>query len=151
MGPRKKETIRELFRVKRVGAYVGVDPTADSLHVGHLLPLMPIFWMYMHGYPAYSLIGGATVKIGDPTDRLTSREPLKRVDITMNMTKMHYQMKKLWVNVDAEARRHGYKKEWAWKRALLNNNTWWNALPFIEVLKRIGIAMRIGPMLSRDT
>ena len=137
--------------MKRVGAYVGVDPTADSLHVGHLLPLMPIFWMYMHGYPAYSLVGGATVKIGDPTDRLTSREPLKRVDVTMNMTKMHYQLKKLWVNVEAEARHHGYKKEWAWRRALVNNNTWWNALPFLDVMRRIGTTMRIGAMLSRDT
>ncbi|KAK4158703.1 mitochondrial tyrosine--tRNA ligase [Cladorrhinum sp. PSN259] len=147
----KKSIIRELFRKKRVGAYVGVDPTADSLHVGHLLPLMPTFWMYMNGYKAYTLIGGATVKVGDPTGRLTSREPLTSGDLTMNMTKMHYQAKKLWMNVEVMARAHGYEKEWAWKRALVNNNMWWNSLPMLDVLKRVGRSIRIGPMLSRDT
>lgn len=139
------------MRRKRIGAYVGVDPTASSLHIGHLLPLMPLFWLYMHGYGAHSLIGGSTVKIGDPTDRLKSRDPITGADLAMNVTKMHYQMKKLWANVEEQARRFGYKKEWAWKRALVNNNIWWNSVPMLEVLKRIGTSIRIGPMLSRDT
>lgn len=41
---------------KRIGAYCGVDPTAPSLHVGHLLPFMVIFWMYLHGFSAYTLV-----------------------------------------------------------------------------------------------
>ncbi|KAK4129367.1 hypothetical protein N657DRAFT_639979 [Parathielavia appendiculata] len=146
-----KDTIRELMRTKRIGAYVGVDPTASSLHVGHLLPLMPLFWMYMHGYAAFTLLGGSTVKIGDPTDRLKDRAVIGNADLAMNVTKMHYQMKKLWTNVEAQARRHGYQKEWAWKRGIVNNNTWWNSLPMLEVLKRAGRYMRVGPMLSRDT
>lgn len=112
---------------------------------------MPLFWMYMHGYGATTLIGGATAKIGDPTDRLKSREKTDRATMTMNMTKIHYQLKKIWTNVEIQAARHGYKKEWAWKRAIVNNNTWWNSLPMLEVLRRIGTAIRIGPMLSRDT
>ncbi|KAL2165402.1 hypothetical protein VTH06DRAFT_700 [Thermothelomyces fergusii] len=148
-GPR--EMIRELMRIKRIGAYVGVDPTASSLHVGHLVPLMPLFWMYMHGYTAYMLLGGSTVKIGDPTDRLKDRDPISSADLAMNITKMHYQMKRLWSNVEHQARRYGYKKEWAWKRALVNNNTWWNSTPMLEVMKRAGAFMRIGPLLSRDT
>lgn len=112
---------------------------------------MPLFWMYMHGYRAITLLGGSTVKIGDPTDRLKDRDPIAKADLAMNVTKMHYQMKKLWVNVEAQARRYGYEKEWAWKRGLVNNNTWWNATPMLEVLKRIGSSIRIGPMLSRDT
>lgn len=139
------------MRQRRIGAYVGIDPTASSLHVGHLLPLMPLFWMYMHGYGATTLIGGATAKIGDPTDRLKTREKMDRATMTMNMTKVHYQLKKIWMNVETQATRHGYKKEWAWKRAIVNNNAWWNALPMLEVLRRIGTSMRIGPMLSRDT
>ncbi|KAL2174779.1 uncharacterized protein P884DRAFT_263443 [Thermothelomyces heterothallicus CBS 202.75] len=146
-----KETIRELMRTKRIGAYVGVDPTASSMHVGHLLPLMPLFWMYMHGYGAYTLLGGSTVKIGDPTDRIKDRDPISKADLAMNVTKMHFQMKKLWANVELQARRFGYQKEWAWKRGLVNNNTWWNSVPMLEVLKRVGAFMRIGPMLSRDT
>ncbi|KAK4105644.1 hypothetical protein N658DRAFT_492120 [Parathielavia hyrcaniae] len=146
-----RDTIRELMRTKRIGAYVGVDPTASSLHVGHLLPLMPLFWMYMHGYTTFTLLGASTAKIGDPTDRLQDRDMIASADLAMNLTKMHFQMKKLWGNVEAQARRHGYQKEWAWKRGLVNNNTWWNKLPLLEVLKRAGRYMRVGPMLSRDT
>ncbi|KAK3329527.1 tRNA synthetases class I-domain-containing protein [Apodospora peruviana] len=146
-----RDTIRELMRTRRIGAYVGIDPTAGSLHVGHLVPLMPLFWMYMHGYKAYSLLGGSTAKIGDPTGRLKSREQVARVEQTMYMTKMHYQLKKLWLNVDSQARRHGYQKTWAWKRAIVNNNAWWNKEPFLDILRRVGTSMRVGEMLSRDT
>jgi tyrosyl-tRNA synthetase len=45
-----------LLTEKRIGAYVGVDPTAPSLHVGHLLPLMALYWMYIHGYYTVSLV-----------------------------------------------------------------------------------------------
>ncbi|KAI0106905.1 hypothetical protein F4814DRAFT_73752 [Daldinia grandis] len=144
--------IRELMRVKRIGAYVGIDPTAPSLHVGHLLPLMPLFWMYIHGYRAVSVIGGATVKVGDPIDRLKSRDPISKADITMNITKMHYQLKRIWTNVEAQAARFGYKKQpRIWNRGLVNNSMWYNNLPFIEVVARLFKGMRLGPMLSRET
>jgi tyrosyl-tRNA synthetase len=45
-----------LLTEKRIGAYVGVDPTAPSLHVGHLVPLMALYWMYIHGYYTVSLV-----------------------------------------------------------------------------------------------
>ncbi|KAI1324633.1 tRNA synthetase class I [Xylariaceae sp. FL0255] len=145
------ETIRELMRVKRVGAYVGIDPTAASLHLGHLLPLMPLFWMYMHGYSAITVLGGATCKIGDPTDRLTSREEVSAATRGTYVTKMHFQLKRLWLNVDSQARRHGYQRQWAWSRALLNNTAWYTSTPFYEIVARLFNGVRIGPMLSRDT
>ncbi|KAI1463181.1 uncharacterized protein F4812DRAFT_286365 [Daldinia caldariorum] len=146
------EQIRELMRVKRIGAYVGIDPTAPSLHVGHLLPLMALFWMYIHGFRAVTVVGGATVKIGDPTGRLKSRTPLSRADITMNITKIHYQLKRMWVNVEEQGERFGYKKQpRVWSRALVNNSMWYNTLSFIEVVARLFKGMRLGPMLSRDT
>jgi hypothetical protein len=51
-----RSTLDWLLTEKRVGAYVGVDPTAPSLHVGHLLPLMALYWMYLHGYYTVSLV-----------------------------------------------------------------------------------------------
>ncbi len=148
---RTDRQISELMRRMRIGAYVGIDPTAPSLHVGHLLPLMALFWMYMYGYRAHSVIGGATAKIGDPTDRLKSREGLNKASLTMNITKSHFQLKRIWLNVDAQARRYGYEKEWVWERALFNNSMWYNNLPFIEVVQRLFKGMRLGPMLSRET
>ena len=148
---KQKELIADIMKKKRIGVYVGIDPTAPSLHVGHLLPLMPLFWMYMEGYKAFTLIGGSTAKIGDPTGRLTSREHLKSDDATMNMTKIHYQLKGLWENVDTEMRARGYENDWARRRGLVNNNAWWNKQPLLEILRRVGTSLRIGPMLSRDT
>ncbi|KAL1835709.1 hypothetical protein VTJ49DRAFT_6197 [Mycothermus thermophilus] len=145
-----RATIRELMRTRRIGAYVGVDPTAPSMHIGHLLPLMPLFWMYMHGYKAFTLLGGSTVKIGDPTDRIKDREPMDKAAIAMNVTKIHYQMKNIWLNVEIQAKRFGYQREWAWRRGIVNNNAWWNKQPLLEVLKRAG-SMRVAEMLSRDT
>ncbi|KAK0631717.1 hypothetical protein B0T14DRAFT_559474 [Immersiella caudata] len=146
-----KITLRELMRTRRIGAYVGIDPTAPSLHIGHLVPLMPLFWMYLHGYQAISLVGGSTAKIGDPTGRLTSRESIARVDMAMNIVMIQTQLKKLWINVECVGREQGFEKEWAWKRGVVNNNAWWNSQPMLEVLRLVGASLRIGPMLSRDT
>ena len=112
---------------------------------------MPLFWMYMNGFRAVTLIGGATARIGDPTGRLVSRDKMKTGDVAMHMVKIHYQLKKLWVNADMQARRYGYKKNWAWRRGILQNGHWWNRLPMLEVLQRLGAGMRLGPMLSRDS
>ncbi|KAF6820787.1 Tyrosine-tRNA ligase, mitochondrial [Colletotrichum sojae] len=143
--------IKELMRTKRIGAYVGVDPTAPSLHVGHLLPFMPLFWMHLNGYVTVSLVGGATGRIGDPTGRLKDREVMANSEISTNITKIHYQIKKIWANVEALGRKYGAKQDWAAKRHLVNNNMWWQSLPMYDVMKRLGRHMRVGPMLSRDT
>lgn len=136
---------------KRIGAYCGVDPTAPSLHVGHLLPFMVIFWMYLHGFHAVTVLGGATAKIGDPIGRTTPREQQAAATRKTNMALMHIQLKKLWESVERIGRKHGYVREWAWRRALMNNNTWLNKLDIVEFLKTMGSGIRLGPMLSRDT
>ncbi|RSL65025.1 hypothetical protein CEP54_004412 [Fusarium duplospermum] len=145
------ERIKEIMRVKRIGSYVGIDPTADSMHVGHLLPLMPMFWMWFHGHPAVTLIGGSTARIGDPTDRLESRKILTNSEISKNITKMHVQLGRLWTNVQHLREKYGYEKDWAAKHRLLNNNMWLGNLTLYDFAKRIARHTRIGPMLSRDT
>jgi len=52
----ERKALDRLLTEKRIGAYVGVDPTAASLHVGHLLPFMALFWMYLHGFHTVSLV-----------------------------------------------------------------------------------------------
>jgi tyrosyl-tRNA synthetase len=53
---RTRDDLDNLLNRRRVGAYVGIDPTASSMHVGHLIPFMALFWMYMHGYHAVTLV-----------------------------------------------------------------------------------------------
>ena len=130
------DKIKEIMRVKRIGAYVGIDPTADSLHVGHLLPMMPLFWMWFHGHPAVTLIGGATARIGDPTGRLESREALSNSDITKNITKMHHQLKRLWLNVDRLRDKYGYEEDWAARHHMFNNNMWMQKVTIYDFVKR---------------
>lgn len=145
------EKIREVMRVKRIGAYVGIDPTADSMHLGHLLPFMALFWLWMHGHPAITLLGGATARIGDPTDRLESRQILSNAEISKNVTKLHFQLARLWTNVVRLREKYGFENDWAAKRALLNNNMWLGKLTLYDFNKRLARHMRMGPLLSRDT
>ncbi|KAL9596853.1 MAG: hypothetical protein Q9219_005523 [cf. Caloplaca sp. 3 TL-2023] len=147
------QNLKNLMDQKRVGAYVGIDPTAPSLHVGHLVPLMALFWMFLHGYHSVTLIeiGGSTAGIGDPTGRTKDREQMSSHIRKGNIVTMHYQLKALWANVEKHGRNYGYQWEWAWRRALKNNNHWWNNLPFLEVLRLLGSGMRVGAMLGRDT
>jgi tyrosyl-tRNA synthetase len=67
------------------------------------------------------------------------------------MVGMHIQLKRIGASIEKYGIRHGFKKEWVWRRALTNNNVWWNKTPFTEVLRDLGTHMRLGPMLGRDT
>ncbi|CAN8101046.1 unnamed protein product [Discula destructiva] len=147
---RTKDQVRELMRVKRVKAYAGVDPTAPSLHLGHLVTFMPLFWMYRHGYGAITVIGSSTARIGDPSGRTKDRPALSSSELTQNLAGVHHQLKNLWQSLEANNRRFGYHWEWAWQRGIVNNNAWWNKAPMLEILKRLGNHVRLGPMLGRD-
>ncbi|KAE8394680.1 hypothetical protein BDV23DRAFT_135058 [Aspergillus alliaceus] len=147
----ERELLHRVFTQKRAGMYAGVDPTAPSLHVGHMLPFMVLAWGYVWGLPVTFVLGGATSRVGDPTGRLKGREQVHSSVRKANMASMHMQLKKLGASIEQYGRRHGYEKKWAWRRSLVNNNTWWNKVPFIEVLRDLGAHMRLGPMLGRET
>ncbi|KAK7525473.1 tyrosyl-tRNA synthetase [Phyllosticta citriasiana] len=146
-----KKEIETLMTEKRIGAYCGIDPTAPSMHVGHLLPFMVIFWMYLHGFKACTLLGGATAKIGDPEGRTNERNRQKSDERKANMALMHMQIKRLWQSVESIGSKYGYQREWAWRRSLANNNAWHNKTPLVEIMGKLGTHFRIGPMLSRET
>jgi tyrosyl-tRNA synthetase len=96
-------------------------------------------------------LGGATSRIGDPTGRLKGREAMDSSVRKANMASMHMQLKKLGASVEQYGRKHGYHKEKIWRRALVNNNTWWNSTSLLEVLRDLGAHTRLGPMLGRET
>ncbi|RDA86888.1 hypothetical protein CP532_1429 [Ophiocordyceps camponoti-leonardi (nom. inval.)] len=149
-GFRNSNLMSELMRLKRIGAYLGVDPTSDSMHVGHLIPLMALFWLWFEGHPTVLLLGGATARIGDPIGRTESRPIMSNADISRNITKMHFQMSKLWFNADDTRRRFQVPSDWGAKHHLLNNSMWQNGLTMYEFNKRISRHVRMGPMLSRE-
>lgn len=140
-----------LLTNKRTAAYAGIDPTAASLHLGHLLPLMILFWLHIHGYHTISLLGGATAKVGDPTGRLSSRSDMDHSTCLSNLTAMNIQVRGLWTNLAGLASRHGYKKDLSWKRDVWNNSTWLSKLTMVDFLAVLGRGARMGTMLGRDT
>ncbi|PSR79671.1 tRNA synthetases class I-domain-containing protein [Coniella lustricola] len=145
------EMIRKTMLEKRIGIYCGVDPTANSLHIGHLVAMMPVFWSYMHGYGAFTIIGGSTAKIGDPTGRVDGRPAMSSATLVQNLAGIQHQLKALWAHMEVVAARFQYQKNWAWRKGIINNNQWWNSLPMLEVMKRLGTPMRVGPLLGRDS
>jgi tyrosyl-tRNA synthetase len=107
--------------------------------------------MHVHGYHTVSLLGGATAKIGDPTDRLKVREKEEAHIRTARMVRMHYQLKKTWLNVEAYGKKYGYNREWAWRRGLVNNNMWLNKLNILEFLQVLGPGVRVGQLLAKNS
>lgn len=144
-GDRNK--LDELLRTKRMGFYCGVDPTAPSLHIGHLLPFMLSFWMFKYGHHVVSLVGGATVYVGDPTGRLSTRNELSRDERRTNIDSIEKQLGDLWMRVEgdkASTRKRG-------RREILNNKSWLKDLKLMHFLREMGSGVRLGAMLGRDT
>ena len=79
------EGVKKLFDSGMVTAYVGFDPTADSLHVGHLIPLMGLAWLQKLGHRPIVLAGGGTGMIGDPSMKSTERNLLTMEQIAHNV------------------------------------------------------------------
>lgn len=112
---------------------------------------MVLFWLYVHGHHAVSLVGGATARVGDPSGRLTSRTKTEGSVLETNSGSLHQQVGRLWERAEAYGRRHGYKSTPLWKRTLLNNADWLLKVNIVEFLQLLGSGMRIGAMLGRDT
>ncbi|KAK4555149.1 tyrosyl-tRNA synthetase [Recurvomyces mirabilis] len=146
-----RNTLDKLLRRRQVGFYAGIDPTAPSLHLGHLLPLMVLFWLYHHGHKAVSLAGGFTARVGDPSGRLTSRAEAVKSVHDANFDAMYSQLGRIWENAASYGKRHGFAAENAGQRELLDNASWLGKLQLGEFLQVLGHRTRIGPMLGRDT
>lgn len=146
-----RNALERLLQSKGVGIYAGIDPTAPSLHLGHLLPLMVLFWALVHGHNVTSLVGGGTARVGDPAGRLTSREKTDTNVQTANFESMFGQTTGLWENAVRYAQRHGYRLTDMGKHQLLDNARWLGKLNILDFLKTLGNGMRVGAMLGRDT
>lgn len=146
-----RNTLHGLLQRKRISFYAGIDPTAPSLHLGHLLPLMLLFWISIHGHTAVSLVGGATARVGDPSGRLTTRAYTDESVQRSNAQSMFAQTTELWKNVRRYAARHGYTETQMGKHRLLDNGHWLDSLNILDFLKTLGNGMRLGTMLGRDT
>jgi tyrosyl-tRNA synthetase len=118
--------------------YIGFDPTASSLHVGSLLPIMSLAHMQRCGHRPVALVGGGTALVGDPSGKTEMRQMLSREEINANGEKLKVQLSRF---IDFEAGR----------ALLLNNADWLAPLNYIEFLRDIGRHFSVNRMLSAES
>ena len=121
-----EEALEKLFDTEMVTAYVGFDPTADSLHVGHLIPLMGLAWLQRLGHRPVVLAGGGTGMIGDPSMKSKERNLLTLDQIKLNVEGVKPQLAH-FVDFNCGAN----------SAILVNNYDWLSSMNFLEFLRDV--------------
>ena len=122
---------------KRV-AYIGFDPTAPSLHIGHLIPAMALRAWQRHGHKAIGLAGGGTAMIGDPSGKTDMRQMLTVESIDANLVRIKQQLGRI---IDLSRPDRG---------ETLNNADWLRQLDYLPFLREIGMHFSVNRMLTAD-
>ncbi len=131
----------ELLSKGSVTAYVGIDPTADSLHVGHLVSVMMMKHFQMAGHKPLFVIGGATGMIGDPSGKSEERNLLDEAVVRKNMEGIKAQLTRF---IDFES-------GGATSALMLNNYDWMKEFSFLEFIRRIGKHITVNYMMAKDS
>jgi tyrosyl-tRNA synthetase len=130
--------LRSLLQNEHVTCYIGFDPTATSLHIGSLVPIMALMHMQECGHRPIILIGGGTGLIGDPSGKSEMRQILTRENIDYNAFCLQRQLSR-------------YMDFGKGKAILLNNAEWLTGLKYIEFLRDIGRHFSVNKMLAAES
>lgn len=130
--------IRELFGKESVAFYIGIDPTADSLHVGHFVSLMVASHMQKCGHKPIILVGGGTATIGDPSGKTDMRKMLSREELDHNVECIKKQIEK-FVSFEGEN-----------AAIIVNNADWLLDLKFVDFVREIGSLFSVNRMLAAE-
>lgn len=129
--------IKELLGKEAVTFYIGFDPTADSLHIGHFIQVMVMMHMQNHGHRPIALVGGGTVKVGDPTGKTEMRQMLFEEQIDNNSGKIAKQLAK-YIDLSEG------------KGIADNNANWLDHLNYISFLREVGSKFSVNRMLTAE-
>ncbi|MEG1646457.1 MAG: tyrosine--tRNA ligase [Clostridia bacterium] len=133
-----EDDLYKLLGEESVPFYIGFDPTADSLHVGHFLALMAMSWMQKAGHKPVVLIGGGTGKIGDPSGRTDMRKMMTDDMIKHNCDCFKVQMSKFFTFEGENG------------AVMVNNADWLDKLNYIEFIRDIGVHFSVNKMLTAE-
>ena len=134
------ETIADWLMEKPRTVYVGFDPTADSLHVGHLVPLSNLRRFQQFGHRPIALAGGATGMIGDPSGKSEERNLLSKEQIESNIKCVEKQFRKFLRFDDSPA-----------SAFLVNNADWFSKIMYIDFLRDVGKHFPVNMMMAKDS
>ncbi|MCI8761120.1 MAG: tyrosine--tRNA ligase [Clostridia bacterium] len=130
--------IKELFGKESVPFYIGIDPTADSLHVGHFVSLMVASHMQKCGHKPIILVGGGTATIGDPSGKTDMRKMLSREELDYNVGCIRKQIEKFVSFEGSNA------------AIIVNNADWLLDLKFVDFVREIGSLFSVNRMLAAE-
>lgn len=135
-----EEELEKLLSEEKISLYVGVDPTADSMHIGHIVPLLTMRRFQQAGHRPVLLVGGATGMIGDPSGRSTERNLLTKEQIEQNVAGLKKQMERIFEFGEGEN-----------SAVLVNNYEWISKMNVIDFLRDYGKLINVNYMLAKDT
>lgn len=130
-----EKKVKDILNNQKINFYIGFDPTADSLHVGHFVQIMVMSHMQKAGHKPIALFGGGTGMIGDPSGKSDMRKMLKKEDIEHNIECFKKQMSRL---ID-------FSND---KAIMVNNADWLSHLNYIDFLRDVGVHFSVNRMLS---
>ena len=132
-----EDDLYKMLGEQSVSFYIGFDPTADSLHVGHFLALMAMAHMQKAGHKPYALVGGGTGKVGDPSGRTDMRQMMTNDIINHNCERFKKQMSK-FIDFGED------------KALLVNNADWLLDLNYVDLLREVGAQFSVNRMLTAE-
>lgn len=132
-----QEPLYEVLEKEKVTFYIGFDPTADSLHVGHMLPVMGMAHMQRAGHKPIAILGGGTAMIGDPSGKTDMRKMLTQETIDHNASCFKKQLSR-FVDFDND------------RALMVNNGEWLLKLNYIDFLREVGSQFSVNRMLTAE-
>jgi tyrosyl-tRNA synthetase len=132
-----EDEIIEALKNEQVSFYIGFDPTADSLHVGHFLTIMAMAHMQRCGHRPIALVGGGTAMIGDPSGRTDMRQMMTKETINHNVACFKKQLSR-FIDFDDD------------KAIIVNNADWLLELNYVDLLREVGSHFSVNRMLSAE-
>src|SRR5665648_319327 len=131
----------DILRKEKTSGYIGFDPTADSLHIGHMVQVMMLMHFQLAGHTPIALVGGATGMIGDPSGKSEERNLLDEESLRNNQEAIKKQLSKF---LDFQSDKQN--------RALMVNNwDWMKDYSFLEFIREIGKHITVNYMMSKDS
>jgi tyrosyl-tRNA synthetase len=131
-----EESTAELLNGKKISFYAGFDPTADSLHVGHLLPIMAMRRLQKAGHRPIVLVGGATALVGDPSGKQEARPILTRENVQANENAIKAQLGR-FISIE--------------EAVFVNNAEWFADMRYLDFLREVGCRFSINKMLAAES
>ena len=130
----------EQLQKEMTSAYIGFDPTADSLHIGSLVQIMTLVHLQRAGHKPYALVGGATGMVGDPSGRSEERNLLSKEVLEFNLAGIKKQLEKfLDFNCGANS------------AVMVNNYDWFKEYTFLDFIREVGKHITVNYMLAKDS